>query len=188
MATIDTSKIEGFSTMTAEQKLAALEAYEVPEPDYSGYVKKETFDKTASELAKVKKKLSDSLTDEEKRKQEAEEELNTLREQVKQMSRTATINEHKSSFVALGYDEKLAVETATALADGDVKKVLENQKVFLTEHDKAYKAELLKGNKTPPAGGGDNTHDYEKMAQDAMAAGSFAEAARYTRLAGEQKA
>lgn len=44
---IDTSKIEGFDKMTPEQKLAALESYEIAEPDLSGHVKKDVFDKTA---------------------------------------------------------------------------------------------------------------------------------------------
>ena len=38
MAKIDISTIEGYSEMTAEEKLAALEALELPEPDFSGYV------------------------------------------------------------------------------------------------------------------------------------------------------
>ena len=51
MAKIDISKIDGYADMTPEQKIAALEAYETEDPDYSGYVKKDVFDKTASELA-----------------------------------------------------------------------------------------------------------------------------------------
>ena len=55
MANIDTSKIEGYENMTAEEKVQALEAYAIADPDYSGYVKKDTFDKTASELAQAKR-------------------------------------------------------------------------------------------------------------------------------------
>ena len=47
MAKIDISKIEGYADMSAEEKLAALEGLEIPEPDYSGFVRKEVFDKTA---------------------------------------------------------------------------------------------------------------------------------------------
>ena len=65
MAKIDVSKIEGYAEMSAEDKLKALEAYEVPDPDYSGYVKKDVFDKTAKELADKKKELKDKLTAEE---------------------------------------------------------------------------------------------------------------------------
>ena len=38
MAKIDVSKIEGYAEMSAEDKLKALEAFDIPDPDYSGYV------------------------------------------------------------------------------------------------------------------------------------------------------
>ena len=41
MAKIDVSTIEGFADMTAEQKAEALANYEFPDPDYTGYVKKD---------------------------------------------------------------------------------------------------------------------------------------------------
>ena len=55
MAKIDVTKIENYANMTLEEKLSALEAYEIDEPDFKGYIKKDTFDKTASELAEYKK-------------------------------------------------------------------------------------------------------------------------------------
>ena len=65
MAKIDISKIDGYADMTPEQKIAALEAFETEDPDYSGYVKKDIFDKTASELAAKKKELNEKLTEDE---------------------------------------------------------------------------------------------------------------------------
>ena len=50
---VDVSKIEGYESMSAEEKLKAIESYEFAEPDYSGYVTKDTFDKTASEYSVV---------------------------------------------------------------------------------------------------------------------------------------
>lgn len=61
MAKIDISKIDGYADMTPEQKIAALEAFETEDPDYSGYVRKDIFDKTASELAAKKKELNEKL-------------------------------------------------------------------------------------------------------------------------------
>ena len=61
MAKIDVTQIEGYAEMSAEDKLKALEGFDIPDPDYSGYVKKDVFDKTASELAGVKKQLKDKL-------------------------------------------------------------------------------------------------------------------------------
>ena len=72
MANIDTSKIEGYENMTAEEKVQALESFSIADPDYSGYVKKEVFDKTASELAQSKKDLKARMSDEEKQKVETE--------------------------------------------------------------------------------------------------------------------
>ena len=45
----DTAKIPGFENLTEEQK-QAIAGYEldVPEPDMSGYVKKDVFDKKAA--------------------------------------------------------------------------------------------------------------------------------------------
>ena len=70
MAKIDISKIDGYADMTPEQKIAALEAFETEDPDYSGYVKKDIFDKTASELAAKKKELNEKLTEDEQKKGE----------------------------------------------------------------------------------------------------------------------
>ena len=53
---IDTTAIEGFESMTAEQKVEALLKVEVPEKvDLSGYIQKSQFDKVSSELADAKK-------------------------------------------------------------------------------------------------------------------------------------
>ena len=60
---LDLTKIEGYENMTPEEKLKALEGYDVPDPDYSGYVKKDMYDKTASELAEKKKQLQAKLTE-----------------------------------------------------------------------------------------------------------------------------
>ena len=72
MAKIDTSGIEGYAEMTAEQKLAALEGFDIPDPDLSGYVKKDLFDKKASELAAAKKQLGEKMTEDEQKASEKE--------------------------------------------------------------------------------------------------------------------
>lgn len=163
MAKIDTTRIEGFSEMTAEQKLAALEAYEIPAPDYSGYVKKDVYDKATSDLAEWKRKHNALLSEEEQKKQANEEELTTLRAKVEAMEKEKLIAGHKAQFLALGYDESLADATAKALADGDTAKVFANQKKFLETHDKSLKADLLKDTPTPPAGDGKDTMTLEKL-------------------------
>jgi hypothetical protein len=79
MAKIDVTKIEGYADMTPEEKLKALEGYDVPDPDYSGYVKKDVFDKTASELAAKKKELTEKMSeDEQKKAKEAKRKQHTV--------------------------------------------------------------------------------------------------------------
>ena len=189
MAKIDVSKIEGFSEMTAEQKLAALEAYEIPAPDYSGYVKKDVYDKATSDLAEWKRKHNALLSEEDKKKQENEEELTTLRKRVEEMEKEKLISGHKARFLALGYDETLADETAKAMANGETDKGFANQKKFLETHDKAYKAQLMGQTSTPPAGSsaGSGATDYVKMIEDAQNRGDFAAVAYYTRLSEQEK-
>ena len=77
---IDVTKIEGYAEMSAEEKLKALEEFDMPDPDYSGYVKKDLYDKTASELAAKKKELKDKLSDDEREKLERDQKTQELQE------------------------------------------------------------------------------------------------------------
>lgn len=163
MGKFDVSKIEGYNDMTPEQKIAAIEAFEMPDPDYSGFVKKDVYDKTASELSKLKKEHNDRLSEDEREKQATDEELTKLREEVADLKKKELVAAHKAQYLAMGYDESLADATAKALADGDTKKVFDNQRKFLETHDKSIKAELLKDTPTPPAGEGGDEMTKEKF-------------------------
>ncbi len=147
MVKIDTSTIEGYSDMTPEQKIAALEAYESAEPDYSGYVKKDVFDKTASELAAKKKELNAKLSEDEKKRRQEQEDREKLQSAYDQLLRDSKISKFKAELLAMGYEDKLASETAEAMVDGDNDKVFANQKKQLEVVQKAARAEALK--KTP---------------------------------------
>lgn len=160
---IDTTAIEGYADMTPEQKLAALEAIEIPEPDYSGYVKKETFDKTASELSKAKKDALAKMSEDERAKQEREEELAQLRERNKELERTVSIASYKAKYLAMGYDDALAEDTANAWADGDFDKITKNQQMYLDAYEKKVKAGMLGKMETPPAGSGEKAITAEEI-------------------------
>lgn len=167
MAKIDTTAIEGYSEMTPEQKLAALEAFEYEDNAEALKKYKGLVDKSSSEAADLKRKYNALLSDDERKKQENAEELETLRNQVAEMQKEKTIAGHKARFLALGYAESLAEETASALVNGEAEKVFQNQKKFLEAHDKAFEADLLKGTPRPQAGSvGDNAvtlEDFRKM-------------------------
>lgn len=186
MAKIDVSKISGYADMTPEQKLAALEEFDIPDPDYSGFVKKDQYDKTASEAAEWKRKHNALLSEEERKKAESDEELTKIQNELAALKKEKQVSEHKAEFMALGYDDALATETAKALADGDLAKVFGNQKKFLENHDKSIKAEVMKGTSTPPAGGASGSVDYDKAIADAFARGDTVTAAALMRKQQEE--
>lgn len=163
MAKIDVTQIEGYAEMSAEDKLKALEGFDIPDPDYSGYVKKDVFDKTASELAGVKKQLKDKMTDDEAEKQKEQEEREELQSKYDKLLRESEISKHKAKLLGLGYDEKLADETAEAMADGDMEKVFANQKKHLDSVEKRVRADALKDTPKPTPDGDSKTMTLEKF-------------------------
>ena len=165
--------IENYESMSIEEKLAALEAYE---PDMSDWVRKSERDKAASEAAEYKRKLREKMTEDEAKaaleaeeKAAAEAELKVALARVKELETEKTIGAYTTSYLAMGYDEKLAKSSAEALAKGDMETVFKNQKAVAETKEKALRAELLKQTPSPAAGndvGGMNKKDFSKMSLD----------------------
>lgn len=165
MAKVDITKIEGYEGMTPEEKIKALEAYEIEDvqPDYSGYVKKDVFDKTASELAGVKKQLKEKMTDDEAAKQKEQEEREELQSKYEKLLHDSEVSKNKAKLLALGYEEKLADDTAEAMVTGDLEKVMANQKKHLEAVEKKVRAEALKDTPKPAGDGDSKTMTLEKL-------------------------
>ena len=151
MAQIDTSKIEGYENMTAEEKVKAFESFNIPDPDYSGYVKKEVFDKKASEAAKLEKDLKARMTEEERAKAERDAELAEYKTKYEELQKEKNIAANKAQFIAAGYDEALATESAEALEKGDFATVFKNQNAVI-ERVKKDALGQAKASTPPPAG------------------------------------
>ena len=156
---IDVSTIEGFDTMTAEQKLEALMELEVPDKvDTSKMVSKELFDRKASELAEANKKLKSKMTEDEQKQAEiaeaaeaAAKEKEALLARVAELEKNNTLREYTLGFTNLGFDEKLAAETANLFEEKDSVKFFANMKKFLESYEKAIEKKLM--DKTPGPGG-----------------------------------
>lgn len=161
MANIDTTKIEGFDGMTAEQKVQALLGVAIPDAvDLSKYVSKANFDKTASELAETKRQLKGKMTEDEaaklareEKEAETQKQLDNLKAELDKANKKLMISTYKSSYLALGYEDKLAQETAEALASGDTEKVFANQLKHKTALEAQIKADLMKKDPRPGMGG-----------------------------------
>ena len=149
MANIDTSTIEGYAEMTAEQKVEALEKYAFADPDYSGYVKKEVFDKKASEAAKLEKDLKARMSEDEIKAKERAEELEKYKTEAEALRREKNIANNKAQFISAGFDEALAQETAEALENGDFATVFKNQKTVIENVKKIAKGEAMAQTPTP---------------------------------------
>lgn len=189
MAKIDTSTIEGYAEMTAEQKLAALEALDMPEPDYTGYVKKDVLDKATSEAADWKKKYNSSLSEAERQKQEAEEAQKATNDRLAELERKDKISTAKDQYIASGWDAALALATAEAEIDGKFDVVRANVAKHIENTRAADKDKAMKNTPAPPAGGNPNpgSIDYAAEIAKATEAGDFAKAAYYARIQNTQK-
>lgn len=157
MPNIDVSTIEGFETMTPEQKVEALLKVEVPEKvDMSLYVPKERADKFSSEAAAYKKQLESKMSEEERVSAERDAKWAEMEAKIAQLEREKLESSFKASFLAMGYGEELAAAAAKAKVEGDTVKEFDIQKKALEEAMKNLKAELIKGTPKPDgAGGGD---------------------------------
>ena len=187
MPKIDTSRIEGYAEMTVEQKLAAMEAFEYD--DNAGTVAQLTKDLATARTSAEdwKKKHDDRLTDEEKNRNAAEEAQKALQEELNTLRREKTVAGYKAKLLAQGYEEKLADDTAAALADGNMEKVFANQQKFNLAREEKWNAEHIGGTPRPPAGTGGEGIDYAKEIETARARGDYAQMAYLMRRQQEAK-
>lgn len=163
---IDFSSIEGYENMTAEEKLAALENLEIPDPDYTGLVKKDLLDKANSEAASYKKQLREKMSQDEQMAAQQAEEMAAVKAELETLRQEKAVTDLTKRWMGIGYSEELATDTAKASAAGDMDTVFKNHAKFLAEREKALKSELLKNTPTPPAGDGDKKitkEDFSKM-------------------------
>lgn len=190
-------KIEDLQGYTEEMsdtdKLNLLLNYDIPDPDYSGYVKKEVFDNTARDLSEYKKKCkaleAANMTEAEKNEQAAKEA-----EQIK--------TEYDKKLAALELRETLMAHGFTSedygnIAFPDIADV-EVAKQFATSLCSAMQAKInaaelkikdsLLGNDTPPESGNASTAyaDYMARYNEAVKQNNYFEMAKITQEAAEK--
>lgn len=155
MAVIDTSKIPNYATMTAEQKVAALEAYEgevTGSKDETEQLRK-AVTKANAEAAEFKRQLRAKQTDDEAAKAEQAAREKELQEKYDALLKQNTIERYAARYRKMGYDDKLAEATAKALADNDLDTVFANGEAFKTSMEQSIRAEVTKSTPKPQNGG-----------------------------------
>lgn len=150
--------------MTIEEIEAALEGIELP-VDNSAEIErlKTALSKSNSEAAEYRKQLRDRMSAEEQKAKDDTEKYEDLQAKYEALLRESTISQHKARLLALGYDDKLATETAEAIVNGDVEKVFANQKKHLDSVEKKIREEVLTNTPRPTGGNGSETMTLEKF-------------------------
>lgn len=181
---IDTTKIEGYEGMTAEEKLAALEDFE--------------YDDNAAELERIKAQLSKANAEAAKNKRDRDtqkaaddEAMTELKERLAELEKQDRVNSARARLLTLGVDENAVGSMAEVLAEAKLSvEAADNFFAGLKKHidgvEKKAKSDAMTGTKDPQGGGsGSGTVDYSKKIEEAQAVGDYAAAAYYTRLQSE---
>ena len=135
MAKIDPKNIEGFESMSAEEKLNALLGYEfeAPKADESAELTRvrNALNKASSEAAEYKKALRDKQTEAERAEADRLERENALQEELKAYRVKERVSTYKAQLMAIGYDATTADVMANALPEGVSDEFFATQKTFL---------------------------------------------------------
>lgn len=150
--------------MTLEEVDVALADVNMP-VDNSAEVErlKTALSKSNSEAAESKRQLREKLSADELKAKEDAEEMERLRAENATLIREKTISTYKASYLSLGYDDKLADDTAKAIVDGKFDKVFENQKKHLDAVEKKVRQDVLKDTPKPEGGSSSETMTKEKL-------------------------
>lgn len=151
---------------------------------------KAALSKANSEAADYKKQLRTKQTDDEAAAAAQKEEHDRLVQENADLKRSMALSERKAKLLAMGYDESLADETAAAMVDGDMDKVMANQNKYLEVQKKNIQADAMRKTPRPAAGddGNGGSMDYAKKIAEAQASGDYTAAAYYTRLQAQEAA
>lgn len=175
----DWTQVEGYKEdMTADEKLALLDNFEIPKPAENpaepqpapeqqprgSVVSKAQFDKVSSELAAVKKQLRGKLSEDEQKELDRQAQQEAMEAELNALRRDKALAGYKAAYLAQGYDEALAEEAATAMIDGDMDTVFAAMKKNSINAEKALRAKILKETPVPPAG--DDPNNEEKKQEE----------------------
>lgn len=146
---IDVTKIEGYAEMSAEEKLAALEAYEIEVDNAENLKLKESLNKASSQAAEYKRQLKEKMSEAEKLEAERLEKDAEKDALLKSLLKEKDVSKYQAEFLKNGYDSELALKSAEALADGDFTTVFANLKTYTEGLNQKVRAEVLRSTPAP---------------------------------------
>ena len=143
---------------------------------------KNALTKSNAEAAEYKKQLRERQTEQERLEAERAEKDRQREELLTQLQREKSLSDLKARYLANGFDEALAAESAAALVDHDFEKLFLNQKKHLDAVEQRVKTEVLHKTPNPFGGGAPGGEDWMKKIEAARDAGDISALAYYTRL------
>ena len=141
--------------MTVEEIDTALKGIELP-TDNSAEVErlKNALSKSNSEAADYRKQLREKMSADELKAKEDSDKFEELQSKYDALLKESEITKNKARLLALGYEDKLASETAEAIVNGEIDKVFANQKKHLDTVEKKIREEVLTSTPRPTGGNG----------------------------------
>lgn len=167
---MDISKIAGYEDMTLEEKVKALEAYQVEDRTDEYQKLKESFNKASADVASYKKKLKEKQTEQENLAMERAEEEEKLKramqeqaEELEKLKKKTKASEYVAQLVGLGFGSKLAEDTANAMVDGKQDEVFKSIAQFKVDYKSALEKEKLKNQPDLTKGKKPKTDESDKL-------------------------
>ena len=150
--------------MTIDEINTALEGIELPADNSAELERlKNALSKSNSEAADYKKQLREKMSAEEAKAKEDSEKMEELQSKYEVLLKESEVSKNKARLLALGYDDKLASETAEAIVNGETDKVFANQKKHLDSVEKKIREEVLTSTPRPTGGNGADVMTLEKF-------------------------
>ena len=143
---LDVTMIEGYDNMTAEEKVAALEGFEL-KPDTSEVDNlKNLLSKRNSENAKLTKELRERMSEEEQRQADRKAEIEAKDARIAELEKKDKIATYTASYMSIGFTADDARKQAELLYDGDFGAVIANHKAHVDNISKQAIAEAITKN------------------------------------------
>lgn len=169
---IDTSAIQGYAEMTAEQKVAALEAHEY---DDAADLKK-SLNKATSEAAEYKRQLREKQSEDERRAAEEAERAAAMKAELDRYKTAEREASYVAKMLGIGVDEASAKEFAKGLPEGISEDFWEGLKKSRENLEQSIRSDNVRGMPRPANGGNAAQIDYTKQINDMLQANNEAAA------------
>jgi hypothetical protein len=162
--------------MTEEEAMAKFNELYMTRADHEkeSNVLQNKVDTLSSQVAENKRKERERMSEEERLKADQQSQWDSLIAENEELKKNSQIRDVADQYKERGFDKEFALETATALLNGDTATVLSNEKIFSDKQTAALRSSWEKEyNVNPPAGNGTGKVDYSAQIAEAQENGDM---------------